>query len=94
MSCLFSDDIAVGAEACDTLAIGVTGYSHSLACTTSVCTGGGEEEKGKRKRWWEKKNKPAHNYVSFFFFSPSHATHRLGDFRTKIAAGPRLHKYT
>lgn len=28
MSCLFSDDIAVGAEARDTLAIGVTGYSH------------------------------------------------------------------
>jgi len=28
MSCLFSDDIAVGAVARDTLAIGVTGYSH------------------------------------------------------------------
>lgn len=28
MSCLFSDDIAVGAEARDALAIGVTGYSH------------------------------------------------------------------
>lgn len=29
MSCLFSDDIAVGAEARDTLAIGVTGYSRT-----------------------------------------------------------------
>lgn len=29
MSCLFSDDIAGGAKALDTLAIGVTGYSHS-----------------------------------------------------------------
>jgi len=28
MSCLFSDDIAVGAVARDTLVIGVTGYSH------------------------------------------------------------------
>lgn len=89
MSCLFSDDIAVGAAprraARDTLAIGVTGYSRVVSRGTH--RRGCEKEKKKKNS-----GRPIIISLLFFFLTLANQRHRVVPYKNR-RVGSRLHKY-